>query len=104
MKSTKSLFWYGWKAVLAIILFAIAMAILMVGTNGCTSKSGQLMHVYEKAVVLDSSYPTYYMKEYTEGYKYRLKRIERQNVTSYVYNPNQWTVGDTILLRFADYY
>lgn len=101
---TKSLFWYGWKAVLAIILFAILAAILMVGTNGCTSQSGQLINVYERVIVLESSFPTYYMKEYTEGYKYSLRRIERQNVTSYVYNPNKWTVGDTILIRFTDYY
>ena len=98
---TNKLFWYGWKGVLAIILAAIALALLM---NSCTSKSGQLNDVYEKVVVLESSFPTYYMKEYTEGYKYRLKRIERQNITSYVYNPNKWTVGDTILIRFTDYY
>ena len=98
---TNKLFWYGWKAVLAIILTSIAIALLM---NSCTSQSGQLINVYEKVVILESSYPTYYMKEYTEGYKYRLKRIERQNITSYVYNPNKWTVGDTILIRFTDYY
>ena len=98
---TNKLFWYGWKAVLAIILTSIAIALLM---NSCTSQSGQLINVYEKVVILESLYPTYYMKEYTEGYKYRLKRIERQNITSYVYNPNKWTVGDTILIRFTDYY
>ena len=102
MKSTtKKIDWYGWRAVLAIILFAIFMALTFFS---CTSKSSQTMLEYEKVVVLESSYPVYYMQEYTEGYKYRVKGIERQNITSYVYNPNKWTVGDTILIRFTDYY
>jgi len=57
--------------------------------------------ITKNSVVLETSHPVYYMYSYTEGYKYRLKRIENQNTITTMYNPNIWNVGDTILLRFT---
>ena len=59
------------------------------------------MSKYEKCVVLDTSYPTYYILTYSEGYKYRIQRIENQGTITTMYNPNLWHTGDTILLRFS---
>jgi len=99
MKTKTTSIWYGWWQVLSLILFAVAIAFLM---NSCTSKSSTIYNQkYEKCVVLETSHPVYYMYSYTEGYKYRLKRIENQNTITTMYNPNIWNVGDTILLRFT---
>ena len=102
MKNKESI-WIGWKGALAVILFAATMALLFCS---CSSKSGQLMQTkYEKCVVLDTSYPTYYILTYTEGYEYRIQRIENQGTIITIYNPNPdttlWGIGDTILLRFS---
>lgn len=96
---TKESIWTGWKGALAVILFAVTMALLFCS---CSSKSGQLMQTkYEKCVILDTSYPTYYILNYSEGYEYRIQRIENQGTITTMYNPNLWHTGDTILLRFS---
>jgi hypothetical protein len=96
---TKESIWTGWKGALAVILFAVIMALLFCS---CSSKSGQLMQTkYEKCVVLDTSFPTYYILNYSEGYEYRIQRIENQGTITTMYNPNLWHTGDTILLRFS---
>lgn len=93
---TKESIWTGWKGALAVILFAVIMALLFCS---CSSKSDQ----YENCIVLDTSYPTYYVLTYTEGYEYRIQRIENQGTITTIYNPNiEITLeGDTILLRFS---
>ena len=95
---TKESIWTGWKGALAVILFAVIMALLFCS---CSSKSDHLISKYEKCVVLDTSYPTYYVLTYSEGYKYRIQRIENQGTITTMYNPNLWHTGDTILLRFS---
>ena len=55
---------------------------------------------YENCVVLDTSYPNYYILNYTEGYEYRIQRIENQGTIITIYSPKIWPTGDTILLRF----
>jgi len=97
VESKDPLFWYGTGKVLLILALAFIIALPM---NSCTSQSVKTIHKYEKCVVMDSSYPVYYMLEYTEGYKYRVKRIEHQNTTLTLYNPNIWHVGDTVILGF----
>ena len=89
----------GAWAAFFVILICIALGILI---GGCTSKSSQTYAKYEKCVVIDTSYPTYYIYNYAEGYRYRLKRIENQNIITTLYNPNIWHTGDTILLRFSN--
>lgn len=98
MKKEESIY-TGWKGALAVILFAVTMALLFCR---CTSKSAQTYAKYEKCVVVDTSYPTYYIYNYAEGYKYRVKRIENQDIITTLYNPNIWHTGDTILLRFSN--
>lgn len=96
---TKESIWTDWKGALAVILFAVIMALLFCS---CSSKLDQLMQTkYEKCVVLDTSYPTYYILNYSEGYEYRIQRIENQGTITTMYNPNLWHTGDTILLRFS---
>lgn len=96
---TKESIWTGWKGALAVILFAVTMALLFCS---CSSKLDQ----YEKCVILDTSYPhCYHVLTYTEGYEYEIQRIENQGTIITIYNPNPdttlWDIGDTILLRFT---
>ena len=76
MKTTKESIWTGWKGALAVILFAVIMALLFCS---CSSKSGQLMQTkYEKCIVLASDTTIYHVLNYAEGYEYRIQRIENQ--------------------------
>lgn len=94
MKNKESI-WTGWKGALAVILFAVTMALLFCS---CSSKLDQ----YEKCVILDTSYPhCYHVLTYTEGYEYTIQRIENQGTIITMYSPKHWPKGDTILLRFS---
>lgn len=106
MKKEESIY-ADWKGALAVILFAVIMALLFCS---CSSKSGQLMQTkYEKCIVLDTSYPTYYILKHTKEYKYRIQRIEDQGTITTIYSPKIWlntdgtpvNTGDTIELRFS---
>lgn len=95
IKDTTKGSWYAF----IVIIMCITLGVLM---NSCESQSGKLCAPeWEHVVVLKSSYPVYYDLQYTEGYKYTLLRYEYQNIQTNVYNPNKWSIGDTIMLKFT---
>lgn len=97
MKETTKGTWWAFFVFLVIVTIALIFC-------SCESKSGQLTESpnlkWERVIILESSHPVYFVLSYTEGFEYKVLRIDNQNTVLFMYNPNILGIGDTIMFKF----